>query len=200
MRTTARRPMTAAGLGVLALVMAWAVWQAPSAHALSCAMPDAAASVERSDVVVVGTIVEASERDSEGYLGPGMRSRAEVAVERYLKGAGPAKVTVDSATAAWAGGWDEEDIGQRWVFFLQGEGDHYDEQACSGSFALENEGHPLSRERVEAVTGPGVPPEPEGEASQPSDDSSALSLALGGAGTALLAGLGTAGLLYVRRL
>ncbi|MEX2598138.1 MAG: hypothetical protein WD533_00610 [Dehalococcoidia bacterium] len=196
-----RRPMQIhltwlAAPAALAIVLLIGAVQPPSAQALSCAMPTATGSIDRSDIVLVGTIAEGGDLEPEGSLGTGTSASATVEVERYLKGSGPSLVTVHSVTAAWAGGWNEDDIGQRWLFFLQGEGRELDEPACSGSTSLEHDNPWISLEEVEAITGPGVAPEDGGGDAAAS---SSASLAIGAGVSAFLAAIGGLGVAYIRR-
>jgi hypothetical protein len=143
-------------IAAVLLIVVLLSWRTPErTQALSCAGPDAERSVEYSDVVVVGAPVRI-----DGIYG-------EVRVERYLKGSGPEVVRIKSVMASWGAFWGQEDIGRRWVFFLDREyGDEradYLEWACSGSSPVDAEWAGTLYEEVLAITGSGeapVSPEP----------------------------------------
>lgn len=154
----------------LALLISFAGTTSP-AQALTCVQFSTSEYIERADIVLVGTVQSYHESRSDGQLFPGQEPRAEVAVERYLKGSGPGTVTVRSPNMPWYGGWAEENVGQEWLFYLaRGEGNEYVDEICSGSRPSDEFHGPASLEEVEAITGPGVAPEsrvnaPTGESS-----------------------------------
>lgn len=178
---------------ILALLLALiaVATHVPAALALTCVPFSAERSVERSDVVLVGTVHSIDVNHA---------SKAEIAVDRYLKGSGQALVTFESVTMSWAGGWSEDQIGQEWLFFLEVEGNAFLEPACSGSHPLDGKyGDPASIQEVEALTGEGSPPAPNEAQENPgqADNRERAGLSLvWGAGIALLvvgiSGLGVA--------
>ncbi|MEX0761020.1 MAG: hypothetical protein WD333_01080 [Dehalococcoidia bacterium] len=163
-------PLTITALA-LALIVSFAGTTSP-AQALSCVQFSTSEYIERADIVLVGTVQSFDESHSDGQLFPGQEPRAEVAVERYLKGSGPGTVTVRSPNMPWYGGWAEENVGQEWLFYLtRGEGNEYVDEICSGSRPSDDSHSPASLEEVEAVTGPGVAPESGADA--PTDEATA---------------------------
>ncbi|MFB3093431.1 MAG: hypothetical protein ACE1ZN_03385, partial [Dehalococcoidia bacterium] len=123
---------------------------------------------------------------------------AVVAVERYLKGDGPAEIEVDDPPSGGTCGFlEQESLGQRYLLFLTGETSPLQTHLCSGSLPIEGPGRwtlAVSEEfaanalqEVQAITGPGsLPPTGIAPPADKSGDSAPwLVIALG---TAALAG------------
>src|SRR5690606_27212685 len=107
---TARRPGVAPRLGIVATatlaVLTAGLLAAPrSAEALTCIYRSAAEAVADADVVLVGSVRTYDTGGDAGMIPPSVPPSAEVVVEQYLKGDGPAVVTVVSHAAPWFGGW-----------------------------------------------------------------------------------------------
>ena len=155
---------------VAALCLCIAVLSSAPAHALSCAPSSLGRSVRLADTVLVGKVLSFDGM----YAGNPLEAQdVRVSVERYVKGSGPDVVTVTAYTRAWAGGWEDEDVGDRWLFFLRDNEDGtYTERGCSGSSQL----------NVVSALGY-MAPTPAG-----------LGVSV------LLAAAGTVGLAYIRRL
>jgi hypothetical protein len=180
---------------VLALVLPLlaALTQVPAAHALSCVQQSAEQFVERADVVLIGTLLSYQNIYSNSVPSE-IPSAAEVRVEQYLKGSGPANVSIESGAIAWAGGWQDEHIGQKRLFFLKGEGADYIES--QESFVAE----------VFALAGAGIAPReaPENEESDARAEETdngggaAFPLAWGAGVAAVLAGMSGLGVAYLR--
>jgi hypothetical protein len=171
-------------LGLATLLMPWA--SPREANALSCAEMSAEHHVQRAEVVFVGVVLS---------LGPPplRNDEAHVIVERYLKGGGPTEVTVVKPGTAdfpfmgvtgWE--WNPNNLGRRYVFFAETEGDHYNISPCIGSRPIAGQSDEFLDE-VRSVTGPGVAPGQENvsAANGPSAFDGAWAV---GAGALLIAG------------
>ena len=181
---------SAMAIFVLATLVAFSA-PTPPVRALSCVPFSAERSVEHADIVLVGTVRELVADHSSGVL---------VEVGRYLKGSGPAAITLSSGTMAWDGWLFEENVGRQWLFFLKTDGESYEEWACSGSQPLDGAyGEPVPIEEIEALTSPGIPPEPDAIFIHGDDFGGPSPWLWGGVGAAIVAvGIGV-GLAYLRR-
>ena len=165
------------------------------AYACSCALLSTEEYVNNADVIAIGTVVQLIEtaeqfppveEESDGII-PDID--AVVAVERYLKGDGPAEIEVDDPPSGGTCGFLEQaSLGQRYLLFLTGETSPLQTHLCSGSTPLVDTPHVQQfLQEVQAITGPGsLPPTGIAPPADKSGDSAPwLVIALG---TAALAG------------
>ena len=146
------------------------------AHACSCAQLSVEESVANADIVAIATVtrmVSAPElRGDDGI----QDSDGLASVERYLKGAGPAEITVDDPVGDGDCGFlDETHIGERHLFFLTTDDGAYKTHLCAGNALLTGEfvDEPTVNAyvaEVEAVTGPGQAPDDSGQPTGSTED------------------------------
>lgn len=114
------------------------------AAALSCIPMTPAEQLQRTQIVLTGTVTETS------------GEWAVVAVDRYYKGTGPAKVTVKS-DITWG---PNLAVGAPWLLYINiGERGEWNLGLCFDSRTLSS-GFPLTQAETELL-GPGSPPEPD---------------------------------------
>ncbi|MCH8815969.1 MAG: hypothetical protein IH957_12930 [Chloroflexi bacterium] len=135
------------------------------AHACSCAQPSVEEIVANADIVAIATVTRLVDA-TEMWGITGVPDRDGIAsVERYLKGSGPAEITVDDPSGDGDCGFlDETDVGERHLFFLTTDDGAYKTHLCSGNALLTGEFVDEDTvnaylAEVEAVTGPGHPPD-----------------------------------------
>ncbi len=168
---------------VFALLFAPLQTLSDTAYACSCLQTTVVERVENADVVAIGTVVSVFEDQTTEGLGSGMLIDMDgvVRVSTYYKGSGPHEIAVDDPPdSGTCGVITERDIGQEIILFLWLDAGEYLTHLCSGShFTYGNED--LRAEaiaEIEAVTGPGQPPEgsppqaspPPEEPESPEDD------------------------------
>lgn len=162
---------------------------APSAHACSCAPFTTQGYVDQADVIAIGTIIQLID-DKDIGDGPNDLD-ARVSITRYLKGSGPAEITVDDPPSGGTCGFlDDGDLGETYLLFLTGSDSPFESNLCSGNTMLigptPEDGQARLNE-VEALTGPGAPPEVAPAPSGSGSDVPWLAIGLGsGLGAALL--------------
>ncbi len=171
----------------------------PSAHACSCVVRTTQAYLDGADVVAVGTIIRLID-DKDIGDGPNDLD-ARVSVARYLKGSGPAEITVDDPPSGGTCGFlDDGDLGKTYLLFLTGSDSPFESNLCSGNTLLVGPAPEDGQGRldeVEALTGPGAPPNAGPAPSQSGTDVPWLAIGLGsGLGAALLL---AASIIVVRR-
>ena len=162
------------------------------AYACSCALLSTEEYVNNADVIAIGTVVQLIEtaeqfppveEESDGII-PDID--AVVAVERYLKGDGPAEIEVDDPPSDGTCGFlDQASLGERHLLFLT---NSFTTHICAGSTLLTDDPANLQfLQDVQAITGPGsLPPTGFAPPADKSGDSAPwLVIALG---TAALAG------------
>lgn len=129
------------------------------------AEPEQVASlVADTDVITIGTMAEII--PGTGYLADRTGDvDAIVEAQRYLKGAGPERITVDDPADNGSCGFINQDShNERYLLFLTVSGERYETHLCAGNAILSN-GRlaPLDAGEyvaaVEAITGPGQPPD-----------------------------------------
>ena len=140
------------------------------AYACSCTALIPQQHVDNADVIVIGTVVQLIDTSEqfpaapEKSEGTGIASitdvDAVVAVERYLKGTGPAQVEVDDPpSGGTCGFFDQASLGKRYLLFLTGETSPFQAHLCSGStLIVDDQFNQQFLQDVKAITGPGVPP------------------------------------------
>lgn len=157
---------------VLALLFAPLQTLSGTAYACSCIQTTVEERVQSADVVAIGTVVSVFE-DPTDNPGGGMTLRdmdGVVSVSAYYKGSGPSEIAVDDPPST-CGVISERDIGQEIVLFLWIDAGEYLTHLCSGSHFIHGN-QDLRAEaiaEIEAVTGPGVPPDdvtPQDEATE----------------------------------
>ncbi len=147
------------------------------AYACSCALLSTEEYVNNADVIAIGTVVQLIEtaeqfppveEESDGII-PDID--AVVAVERYLKGDGPAEIEVDDPPSGGTCGFLEQaSLGQRYLLFLTGETSPLQTHLCSGSTPLVDTPHVQQfLQEVQAITGPGTLPPTD--SAPPADES-----------------------------
>ena len=176
-----------ASLATLVAVAAFLSASVPSAHACSCVPFTAQGYVDGADVIAIGTVIQLIGDEDTGD-GPNDLD-ARVSVTSYLKGTGPAEIVVDDPpSGASCGFLDEGDLGDTYLLFLTGSGSPFESTICSGNVSLDGSTPEHGQERldeVQAITGPGVPP--EGVPSQSGADTPWLVIGLAsGLGAAIL--------------
>jgi hypothetical protein len=144
------------------------------AHACSCAQLSVEETVANADVVAIGMVTDLL------VLGPNVDAArgdvdALVSVSTYLKGSGPPSIAVDDPVGDGDCGFiDETDVGERLLFFLTTSEGVYKTNLCAGNALLTGEfvDEPTVNAylaEVEAVTGPGQPPDTD-EPTPPAED------------------------------
>jgi hypothetical protein len=134
------------------------------AHACSCAQISVEDSVANANIVAIATVTrmvsapelrgDAGVQDSDGLA----------SVERYLKGSGPAEITIDDPVGDGDCGFlDETHVGERHLFFLTTDDGAYKTHLCAGNALLTGEfvDEPTVNAyvaEVEAITGSGQAP------------------------------------------
>ena len=143
---------------VLACVGVVAV-QAP-AHACKCAKAGVAAHAKKADAVFTAEVTGASSKTVQR----GKRERRvrvySVTVDRVYQGTVEETLNIVSAYDTTACGLGRIPPGQRWIFFVTGEGPTYYANSCGGSELVVSQ----SLRQVEKVLGAGEtisPPPPE---------------------------------------
>lgn len=139
---------------------------AGAAAACSCAVQGAAADVQRSDVVLVGTVVGVQPPPWRPVMSGGDPATYEIEVSSVLKGRAAVTTYVRSAVDGGSCGI-EIDEGGRYVIFThvqvrEGE-DELWASLCGGT----TEAAPEVLDRVERVTGPPDAPQPEASGGVP---------------------------------
>jgi hypothetical protein len=175
---------------------------------LACPLISQTDTVNGSDTILVGTVKELT--DDVMVMGT-PRHAAVVEVERYLKGRGPAEVTIAQSGYHGDYSFTADTLGQKALFFLRDTTSPFRIGSCLRPAGLEGVFYPddpdneefldsgrESLRQTEAITGPGSPPlAPSAEAEQDGDTPwLILALAAGVAGALLTGG---AAVLYARR-
>lgn len=154
------------------------------AYACSCAQLSVEETVANADVVAIATVtrlvddIETYDGEEAGGVARGgvPDSDGIASVERYLKGSGPAEITVDDPIGdADCGFLDETDLGERHLLFLTTDEGVYKTHLCAGNALLTGEfvDEPTVNAylaEVEAITGPGQPPDDSGPTTPTDDD------------------------------
>ena len=144
-----------------------------TAYACSCAaLPTVEERVRSADVVAIGTVVSVYEEritvDSKSGQGELIDIDGVVRVSTYYKGTGPAEIPVNDPLIGACGFLSSESVGREAVLFLDLSDGDYRTHLCAGSHFISPD--EVSRAEtiaeIEAVTGPGQPP----EVSPPHDD------------------------------
>jgi len=134
------------------------------AHACSCAQPSVEETVANADIVAIATVSRLVD-DADGGFADVPDLDGVATVERYLKGTGPAEITVDDPIGDGDCGFlDETDVGERHLFFLTTDDGAYRTHLCAGNALLTGEfvDEPTVNAylaEVEAVTGLGQAPD-----------------------------------------
>ena len=139
----------------------------PSAYACSCAALTARQHIENADVIAIGKVVRLEDTTEPVPTVPGKSDGAVpdldavVLVQRYLKGVGPAEITVDDPPSGGACGFfDEASLGETYLLFLKGQSSPFETNICAGSGQLAGEARDQQfLEEVVAITGRGAAPE-----------------------------------------
>lgn len=145
------------------------------AYACSCAQPSIEDTVANADVVAVATVTRLVD-DADGGFGGITDLDGIASVERYLKGSGPAEITIDDPAGDGDCGFlDETDVGERHLFFLTTDEDAYKTNLCAGNALLTGEfvDEPTVNAylaEIEAITGPGQAPDDSAPIAQTEDD------------------------------
>jgi hypothetical protein len=133
------------------------------AHACSCAVQPVAERVAFYSHVVVGTVIGLTD-DANEHSSPD--KDALVSVERYLKGSGADEIVADDPVGGGdCGFFGEASVGRRYVLFL-GTDDIFGNSDVGALYTHLCAGNEIASDaliaEVEAVTGPGVPPDDVG--------------------------------------
>jgi hypothetical protein len=145
------------------------------AHACSCIQLSVEQTVVNADVIAVARITGLvdDELDPRPLI---VDKDGLAAVERYLKGSGPSAITVDDPSDGGVCGFlGEGAVGERFLFFLTTDSGGYKTNLCAGNALLTGEfvDEPTVNAylaEVEAITGPGQPPDDDGPAVPTEDD------------------------------
>lgn len=144
----------AALLFVLVTALFLAVAAPRDAYALSCAPTTPELLVARADFVFTGTVHSVPTSWSREH------PLAIMDVERYLKGSGPSRVTVDWLEAGWWGSWNKDNVGDSYLVFAKREGSAYVANLCNGTRPLAQNDQDGYLASIQSVTVPGLSPDP----------------------------------------
>ena len=153
-------------LRLLPLPVVFALLFAPlqasnTAYACSCAETTVEERVQSADVVAIGTVVSLYEDETIDGLGL-VDIDAVVSLSHYYKGSGPSEVAVDDPpNGGVCGIIGEGSAGREAVLFLTLDDGEYLTHLCAGTQFFNSTDHFLAETiaAIEAVTGPGVPPD-----------------------------------------
>ena len=146
---------------VLALLFAPLQSASHTAYACSCLSQTVEESVQAADVVALGTVVSLYEDETIDDLGL-VDIDAVVSMSTYYKGSGPHEIAVDDpANGGVCGLIDEGSVGREAVLFLTLDDGEYMTHLCAGTqfFSSTDDFLAETIAAIEAVTGPGVPPD-----------------------------------------
>ena len=162
---------------VLGLLFAPLLSASDTAYACSCAaLPTVEERVRSADVVAIGTVVSVYEEritvDSKSGQGEIINTNGVFAIGAYYKGTGPAEMAVnDPISNGGCGLVSSNSVGREAVLFLDLSGGDYRTHLCAGSHFISPD--EVSRAEtiaeIEAVTGPGVPPDDVAPHDEPTD-------------------------------
>ncbi len=160
---------------IFGLLFAPLLTTSDTAYACSCAPTTVEERVERSDVVAIGTVISLYEDETTDGSGGGFIVDMDgvVSVDTYYKGSGPPEIAVDDpAHGGTCGIIGPDTVGLDAVLFLNLSDGAYVTGLCHGSrFFDEGSSPALIIADIEAVTGPGQPPEgPPPQASPPPEE------------------------------
>ena len=161
-----RRLATVKLLQLLPLPIVFALLFAPlqasdTAYACSCAETTVEERVQSADVVAIGTVLSLYEDETIDGLGL-VDIDAVVSVSTYYKGSGPSEIAVDDpADGGTCGIIGEGSVGREAVLFLTLDDGQYMTNLCAGTQFFDSTDDFLAETivEIEAVTGPGVPPD-----------------------------------------
>jgi hypothetical protein len=146
---------------VLALLFAPLQTLSGTAYACSCIETTVEERVQSADVVAIGTVVSLYE-DETTEDGIFVDMDGVVRVSAYYKGSGPSEIAVDDpAHEGVCGIIGDDSVGREAVLFLELSDGEYLTHLCAGSQFFSSTDDFLSETiaAIEAVTGPGVPPD-----------------------------------------
>jgi hypothetical protein len=134
--------------------------------ACSCEIPSAGDVVSQAQLVLIGEPQSLSKTQSRivradnGMYEYGLRTKATIQVERYLKGRGPGAIEVIDDICV--GSLAPDSLGRKHLLVLRFDDPYYrlpTVQGCLGSGPVNGSLLGLRLSQVEAVTGPGEPPD-----------------------------------------
>ena len=146
---------------VLALLFAPLQTLSGTAYACSCIETTVEERVENADVVAIGTVVSLYE-DETTEDGIFVDMDGVVKVRAYYKGSGPSEIAVDDpADEGVCGIIGDDSVGREAVLFLELSDGKYLTHLCAGSQIIYGDEDFLAGTiaEIEAVTGPGQPPD-----------------------------------------
>nr|AUF80927.1 hypothetical protein S36_0540 [uncultured bacterium]AUF80948.1 hypothetical protein S37_0561 [uncultured bacterium] len=146
---------------VLALLFAPLQTLSGTAYACSCIETTVEERVQSADVVAIGTVVSLYE-DETTEDGIFVDIDGVVRVSAYYKGSGPSEIAVDDpAHEGVCGIIGDDSVGREAVLFLELSDGEYLTHLCAGSQIIHGDEDVLAGTiaAIEAVTGPGQPPD-----------------------------------------
>ncbi len=146
---------------VLALLFAPLQTLSGTAYACSCIETTVEERVQSADVVALGTVVSLYE-DETTEDGIFVDMDGVVRVSAYYKGSGPSEIAVDDpAHEGVCGILGDDSVGREAVLFLELSDGEYLTHLCAGSQIIYGDEDFLAGTiaEIEAVTGPGQPPD-----------------------------------------
>jgi hypothetical protein len=146
---------------VLALLFAPLQTLSGTAYACSCIETTVEERVQSADVVAIGTVVSLYE-DETTEDGIFVDMDGVVRVSAYYKGSGPSEIAVDDpADEGVCGIIGDDSVGREAVLFLELSDGEYLTHLCAGSQIIHGDEDVLAETiaAIEAVTGPGQPPD-----------------------------------------
>ena len=156
---------------VLALLFAPLQSVSNTAYACSCLLQTVEESVQAADVVAIGTVVSLYEDETIDDLGI-VDLDAVVSMSNYYKGSGPSEVAVDDpANGGVCGIIDEGSNGREAVLFITLDDGQYTTDLCTGTqfFSSTDDFLAETMAEIEAVTGPGQPPDGSPPQAEPTE-------------------------------
>ncbi len=156
---------------VFALLFAPLQTASDTAYACSCAPQTVEEQVAAADIVAVGTLVSLYEDETIDGMGL-VDMDGVVSVSTYYKGSGPSEIAVDDpAHGGVCGIIGEDSVGRDAVMYLELRDGEYLTHLCAGSQINYGDKDFLAGTiaAIEAVTGPGIPPNEAPPQDDPAD-------------------------------
>jgi hypothetical protein len=156
---------------VLALLFAPLQTLSGTAYACSCIPTTVEERVQSADVVAIGTVVSLYE-DETTEDGIFVDMDGVVRVSAYYKGSGPSEIAVDDpADEGVCGIIADDSVGREAVLFLTLDDGEYLTHLCAGTqfFSSTDDFLAGTIAEIEAVTGPGQPPDESPPQEEPTE-------------------------------
>ena len=162
---------------VFALLFAPLQTASDRAYACSCAPTTVEERVLSADVVAIGTLTSLYEDRmtvpfKDGEIGI-VDADGVFAIDTYYKGSGPSDIAVDDPPDGGTCGFVSSDsVGREAVLFLELSDGEYVTHICAGSHFIygDQDFRAETIAGIEAVTGPGQPPDGPPQASPPQEE------------------------------